>query len=52
MDREHRIAVTSIEKVVSTGKNGRPFWRVLDVQNCDLVVHIKIHQAEHWSSVL
>ena len=52
MDREHRIAVTSIGQVVSMGKNGRPFWRALDVQNFDLVVHIKIHQAEHWSSVL
>ena len=52
MDREHRTAVTSLEKVVSMGKNGSPFWRALDVQNFDLVVHIKIHQAEHWSSVL
>ena len=51
MDREHRTAVTSLEKVVSMGKNGRPFWRALDVQNFDLVVHIKIHQAEHRSFV-
>ena len=52
MDREHRTAATSIGKVVSMGKKGRPFRKALDVQNFDLVVHIKIHQAEHWSSVL